>query len=76
MLAVRMSLYIPVFVGRWLMDLWMPGAKIHELYTAACGLYICWLSIRAVIIISRWVPLGRQTLMQKFKEWILIVGID
>ena len=32
--------YFQVFMGRKLMSLWMGEAKIYELYTAACGLYI------------------------------------
>ncbi|WAR12066.1 MARH6-like protein [Mya arenaria] len=39
-------LILPVYFGRNLMSVWMGDAKVHELYTAACGLYVCWLMLR------------------------------
>ena len=57
------------------MDLWMPVAKVHELYTAACGLYICWLTLRATAIISHWAPLGWSNLIAKLNEWCLMVSL-
>lgn len=63
-----------VFAGRWLMSFWTGTAKIHELYTAACGLYVCWLTIRAVTVLVAWMPQGRRVIFQKVKEWSLMVG--
>lgn len=63
-----------VFAGRWLMSFWTGTAKIHELYTAACGLYVCWLTIRAVTVLVAWMPQGRQVIFQKVKEWSLMVS--
>ncbi|XP_064126452.1 E3 ubiquitin-protein ligase MARCHF6 isoform X2 [Loxodonta africana] len=65
-------LTLPVFAGRWLMSFWTGTAKIHELYTAACGLYVCWLTIRAVTVLVAWTPQGRSVIFQKVKEWSLM----
>lgn len=62
-----------VFAGRWLMSFWTGTAKIHELYTAACGLYVCWLSIRAVTVLLAWMPQGRRVILLKVQEWTLMV---
>lgn len=63
-----------VFIGRKLLDIWMPDTKVHELYTGACGLYVCWLILRAVVIIGQWVPLGWRNLVQRLKDWIIVVS--
>lgn len=63
-----------VFTGRWLMSFWTGSSKIHELYTAACGLYVCWLSIRGVTVLLAWMPQGRTVIVHKVQEWTLMVG--
>ncbi|XP_068787508.1 E3 ubiquitin-protein ligase MARCHF6 isoform X1 [Struthio camelus] len=78
LIASLICLTLPVFVfsvfaGRWLMSFWTGTAKIHELYTAACGLYVCWLSIRAVTVLVAWMPQGRRVIFQKVKEWSLMI---
>ncbi|XP_074681946.1 E3 ubiquitin-protein ligase MARCHF6 isoform X4 [Strix aluco] len=77
LIASLICLTLPVFVfsvfaGRWLMSFWTGTAKIHELYTAACGLYVCWLTIRAVTVLVAWMPQGRRVIFQKVKEWSLM----
>lgn len=62
-----------MFVGRWLMSFWMGSALVHELYTAASGLYVCWLSIRAATVLLSWMPQGRTVIMIKVHEWTLMV---
>lgn len=57
------------------MSFWTGTAKIHELYTAACGLYVCWLTIRAVTVLVAWMPQGRRVIFQKVKEWSLMVSL-
>lgn len=69
-------LVFSVFAGRWLMSFWTGTAKIHELYTAACGLYVCWLTIRAVTVLVAWMPQGRRVIFQKVKEWSLMVSLE
>ena len=76
LIASLICLTLPVFAGRWLMSFWTGTAKIHELYTAACGLYVCWLTIRAVTVLVAWMPQGRRVIFQKVKEWSLIVSIN
>lgn len=65
-----------VFTGRWLMSFWTGSSKIHELYTAACGLYVCWLSIRGVTVLLAWMPQGRTVIVHKVQEWTLMVGFS
>ncbi|XP_045566942.1 E3 ubiquitin-protein ligase MARCHF6 isoform X2 [Salmo salar] len=66
-------LILPVFAGRWLMSFWTGSSKIHELYTAACGLYVCWLSIRGATVLLAWMPQGRTIIMVKVQEWSLMI---
>uniref|UniRef100_A0A674C793 RING-type E3 ubiquitin transferase n=1 Tax=Salmo trutta TaxID=8032 RepID=A0A674C793_SALTR len=62
-----------VFTGRYLMSFWTGSAKIHELYTAACGLYVCWLSIRVITVLLSWMPQGRRAILLKVQEWTLMI---
>uniref|UniRef100_A0A8C4RUR9 E3 ubiquitin-protein ligase MARCHF6 n=1 Tax=Erpetoichthys calabaricus TaxID=27687 RepID=A0A8C4RUR9_ERPCA len=73
LVASLVCLTLPVFTGRWLMSFWTGIAKIHELYTAACGLYVCWLSIRAITVLLAWMPQGRQVILLKVQEWSLMI---
>lgn len=73
LLTLLLSSFAAVFAGRWLMSFWTGTAKIHELYTAACGLYVCWLSIRAVTVLLAWMPQGRRVILLKVQEWTLMV---
>ncbi|XP_064797261.1 E3 ubiquitin-protein ligase MARCHF6-like [Oncorhynchus masou masou] len=66
-------LTLPVFAGRWLMSFWTGSSKIHELYTAACGLYVCWLSIRGATVLLAWMPQGPTIIMVKVQEWTLMI---
>lgn len=58
------------------MSFWTGNSKIHELYTAACGLYVCWLSIRGVTVLLAWMPQGRTVIVHKVQEWTLMVSIS
>ncbi|XP_018613711.2 E3 ubiquitin-protein ligase MARCH6-like [Scleropages formosus] len=73
LLASLLCLTLPVFAGRCLMSFWTGGAKVHELYTAACGLYVCWLTIRAVTVMLAWMPQGRRVILLKVQEWMLMI---
>ncbi|XP_030751678.1 E3 ubiquitin-protein ligase MARCH6 [Sitophilus oryzae] len=82
------ALTVPVWLGRRVMALWLVGApppgpqisateaktevKVHELYTAACGLYLCWLAARAVTLILSWLPQGRVAMMERLKQWCML----
>ena len=52
----------------------MGDAAVHELYTAACGLYIIWLVCRVGSVLVSWVPLGWKGVAMKFFEWFLLVS--
>ena len=56
------------------MLLWMGDASVHELYTAACGLYLIWLVCRVGSVLLSWVPLGWKGVAGKFLEWFLLVS--
>ncbi|XP_012671720.1 E3 ubiquitin-protein ligase MARCHF6 isoform X2 [Clupea harengus] len=73
LVASLVCLTLPVFAGRWLMSFWTDNSKIHELYTAACGLYVCWLSIRGITLLLAWMPQGRRVIAQKAHEWSLMI---
>ncbi|XP_068697497.1 E3 ubiquitin-protein ligase MARCHF6-like isoform X2 [Montipora foliosa] len=62
----------PVFIGRSVMLLWMGGASVHELYTAACGLYFIWLVCRVGSVLLSWVPLGWKGVAGKVLEWVVL----
>ncbi|TNN77286.1 E3 ubiquitin-protein ligase MARCH6 [Liparis tanakae] len=73
LLASLICLTLPVCAGRWVMSFWMGSAVVHELYTAASGLYICWLSIRGATVMLSWMPQGWTIIMVKVHEWTLMV---
>lgn len=73
LMASLICLTLPVCAGRWLMSFWMGGAVVHELYTAASGLYVCWLSIRAATMLLSWMPQGRTVIMLKVHEWTIMI---
>jgi len=56
------------------MSLWMGEAKVHELYTAACGLYVCWLLLRIGTVLYNWIPQGTAAILNKLKEWLILVS--
>ncbi|XP_074616038.1 E3 ubiquitin-protein ligase MARCHF6-like [Acropora palmata] len=62
----------PVFIGRSVMKLWMGDASVHELYTAACGLYFIWLVCRLGSVLFSWVPLGWGGVALKLFEWFVL----
>ncbi|XP_032220194.2 E3 ubiquitin-protein ligase MARCHF6 isoform X2 [Nematostella vectensis] len=65
-------LTVPVGVGRAVMCLWMGSLAVHELYTAACGLYLIWLVCRTFAVIMSWVPLGVIGIAKKLGHWMLL----
>lgn len=70
------------------MSLWLVGApppapqitqtaaqsvvKVHELYTAACGTYLCWVAARAGALLLSWLPQGRAAMVERLKQWCII----
>lgn len=47
---------------------------VHELYTAACGTYICWVTARAVTFILSWLPQGRRAVTDMLYNWLLVAA--
>lgn len=72
-LASLILFLVPVYVGRKLMSLWTGEIKVHELYTAACGLYTCWVALRIGLVLYTWIPLGWRAITNKLMEWTLLV---
>ncbi|XP_068195971.1 E3 ubiquitin-protein ligase MARCHF6-like [Antennarius striatus] len=68
-----LCLTIPVSAGRWLMSFWLGSTVVHELYTAASGLFFCWLSVRAFSVLLSWVPQGWAAIVLKVHEWTLMI---
>jgi E3 ubiquitin-protein ligase MARCH6 len=66
------TLTLPVYIGRHLLSVWMGDGRIHELYTAACGLYTCWLATRCITLVLSWIPLGWTVILLKLKQWTLV----
>ena len=62
-----------VAVGRFVMHLVVSGITVHELYTAAFGLYIIWLLCRTASIVISWLPLGIDDIVEKMKHWTFLV---
>ncbi|XP_018323942.1 E3 ubiquitin-protein ligase MARCH6-like [Agrilus planipennis] len=48
------------------------SAKVHELYTAACGTYMCWLGVRAATLVLGWLPQGRAAIFERLKQWCVL----
>ncbi|XP_026762905.1 E3 ubiquitin-protein ligase MARCHF6 [Galleria mellonella] len=70
-LASAMTLVIPVAIGRKVMALWLPKASegVHELYTAACGMYACWALGRGGGLAAGWARGGRAALASRAALW-------
>ncbi|XP_066997682.2 E3 ubiquitin-protein ligase MARCHF6 [Anabrus simplex] len=48
------------------------GGRVHELYTAACGTYLCWLSARAIALLLSWLPQGRAAITARLRQWCIL----
>lgn len=48
------------------------ATKPHELYTAALGIYLCWILSRGISIAVNLFPQGRRAVTQKLKHWLKI----
>ncbi|XP_028171892.1 E3 ubiquitin-protein ligase MARCH6 [Ostrinia furnacalis] len=70
-LASALTLVIPVAIGRKVMALWLPKASegVHELYTAACGMYVCWALGRGGTLAAGWARGGRTALVSRCILW-------
>ncbi|XP_037929743.1 E3 ubiquitin-protein ligase MARCHF6-like [Teleopsis dalmanni] len=85
-IASVITLTVPVWIGRQVMALWSVGGyfathvppnpevspRPHELYTAAVGTYLCWITSRGVAIAVNLLPQGRAAVINKVKHWLLV----
>lgn len=71
------TMVAPVWLGRKLFSLFMSNKDVgvYELYTAAIGIYVFILSIKAVTLVSGWIQQGWAQMSKKMKEWIFVVSI-
>ncbi|XP_049958732.1 E3 ubiquitin-protein ligase MARCHF6 isoform X1 [Schistocerca serialis cubense] len=46
-------------------------ARVHELYTAAAGTYLCWLVARAIALALSWLPQGRAAILSCLRQWCI-----
>ncbi|CAH2039826.1 unnamed protein product, partial [Iphiclides podalirius] len=70
-MASALTLVIPVAIGRKVMALKLPKASdgVHELYTAACGMYVCWAAGRGGALAAGWARGGRAALVARAALW-------
>ena len=71
---MMMGVLFVVYMGRMLMSIWMGETAVHELYTGGCGLYSCWVCMRAATIVYNWVPQGYDAVMSRVREWTAVVS--
>ncbi|XP_074600357.1 E3 ubiquitin-protein ligase MARCHF6 isoform X2 [Brevipalpus obovatus] len=65
-------LTVPVYIGRKLFALWLGSAKVHELNTIACGLYVGLLLARCAAILCNWIPRGWNAIASRIHEGCVI----
>nr|XP_050849261.1 E3 ubiquitin-protein ligase MARCHF6 isoform X2 [Vespula vulgaris] len=46
--------------------------RVHELYTVACGTYICWVAVRGLALAFSWLPRGRRAILDRVKHWVIL----
>ncbi|XP_034940131.1 E3 ubiquitin-protein ligase MARCHF6 [Chelonus insularis] len=62
------------------------SGRVHEIYTVACGTYVCWAAARGLALAFSWLPRGRRAILDRIKHrailgvkasiaFILLVGV-
>ncbi|KAI4498574.1 hypothetical protein M0802_006280 [Mischocyttarus mexicanus] len=46
--------------------------RVHEVYTVACGTYVCWAAVRGLALAFSWLPRGRRAILDKVKHWVIL----
>jgi len=71
--AALMVIYFPVQVGRKILgSIVGHDRKIHEMYTLFLGLFVCWLPLLGMTIVSRWAPMGWKIMLRKLGKRLKI----
>lgn len=53
-------------------DLTVFAGRVHEIYTIACGTYVCWAAARGLALAFSWVPRGRRAILDRIKHWAIL----
>ncbi|XP_003702747.1 membrane-associated ring finger (C3HC4) 6 [Megachile rotundata] len=48
------------------------SGRVHEVYTVACGTYVCWAAARGLALAYFWLPRGRRAVLDRVKHWAII----
>ncbi|XP_076235400.1 membrane-associated ring finger (C3HC4) 6 [Calliopsis andreniformis] len=48
------------------------SGRVHEVYTVACGTYVCWAAARGLALAFSWLPRGRRAVLDRVKHWAII----
>ena len=48
------------------------SGRVHEVYTIACGTYVCWAIARGLALTMSWLPRGRRAILDRVKYWAII----
>lgn len=48
------------------------SGRVHEVYTVACGTYVCWAAVRGLALAFSWLPRGRRAILDRIKHWAIL----
>lgn len=48
------------------------SGRVHEVYTVACGTYVCWAAARGLALAFSWLPRGRRAIIDRIKHWTIL----
>ncbi|EZA59637.1 hypothetical protein DMN91_004961 [Ooceraea biroi] len=48
------------------------SGRVHEVYTVACGTYVCWAAARGLALAFSWLPRGRRAIVDRIKHWAIL----
>lgn len=48
------------------------SGRVHEVYTVACGMYVCWIAARGLALAFSWLPRGRSVILDLVKYWAIL----
>lgn len=48
------------------------SGRVHEVYTVACGTYVCWAAARGLAFAFSWLPRGRRAIVRRIKHWAIL----
>ncbi|XP_012271649.1 E3 ubiquitin-protein ligase MARCH6 [Orussus abietinus] len=48
------------------------SGRVHEVYTVACGTYLCWALAQGLALAFSWLPRGRRAILDRIKHWAVL----